>query len=355
MTFGAALALTLADMEAELSPTAMPTWKSHARKALEYWTPEREVQGIKRADIQAWVNWRKEMVSPSTVRHELSLLHRVWRTFEESSEFADEPCPIYRLKLPKKNQTKRECQPEVVEALGKYLPPEQFAPVALAQHTFLRRLELFRLQPSDVRIWVLREDGAQALYVGEAYVRTSKTGKGRKVALNFQAAEIVRQQLAVAAAHGWKYLFGPMADRFQQAVGWAKSVWHRAKKKLGLKGHFHGLRHLGAHTAWQNKAPIEAISKMLGHSSILQTERYIGVTEDTVWLAAHAAGQGLKQANAPWAIFEQAATPPTPPPPPAPPAAATPPPEPPKPVLPGRGMLGGLIGLLARPPGLSMR
>lgn len=355
MRFSTAVTLALTDMEAELSPTAMPTWRSHARKALEYWTQSKEVQSIKRSEVQAWVNWRKEQVGPSTVRHELSLLHRIWRVFEESPEYADEPCPIYRLKLPKKNQSKRECQPEVVEALGKYLPPEQFAPVALAQHTFLRRLEIFRLRPRDVRVWALKQDGDRVLYVGEAYVSTSKTGKGRKVALNFQAADIVRRQLAVAAELGWEYLFGPLQDRFAQALGWARKVWFKAKKVLNLKGHFHGLRHLGAHTAWLNKAPIEAISKMLGHSSILQTERYIGVTEDTVWLAAHAAGQGLQQANAPWAIFTEAPAPPEPPasPPPAPAPPASPPPAPIMPA--GKGLLGGLIGLLARPPGLSMR
>lgn len=88
---------------------------------------------------------------------------------------------------------------------------------------------------------------------------------------------------------GRSFLFGKdVEDRFAEACAWSRRVWRPLMKRIGKGGQFHGLRHRGAHTAWVGKAAIETISKMLGHSTIAQTEHYIGVTEESMWEAANA-------------------------------------------------------------------
>ena len=59
-------------------------------------------------------------------------------------------------------------------------------------------------------------------------------------------------------------------------------------KSAGVTGHFHGLRHRGAHNAWRAGAPIESISRLLGHSNLVQTQHYLGITDEAMWEAAYA-------------------------------------------------------------------
>lgn len=158
------------------------------------------------------------------------------------------------------------------------------------------------------KVWPheVAEDGTQ-LYLGEFWVETSKTGKPRSVPLNWQAAAIIRQRILEAEANSTTYLFGgDGADRFAEACSWTKRVFQRALRKGEAHGHFHGLRHHGAQVAYSNGAPVEAISKLLGHSSLVQTEHYLGLKENLAWQACFATGKGMRQEANPWAIFDKA-------------------------------------------------
>jgi len=293
MLFKDAVATALAEMAEELSHTSLPTWQCHARKALAYWGADRDLTTLTRLEVQTWINARGKEVKASTIGHERAFLSRLWRVLEDRGLDVGLQCPLLRLRMPKKRTDKRQISGEVVGLLEDLLEPEDADLMRFTMLTFLRRLEVFRLKPEHISTWP--EAGG---HLGKVRVITSKTGRARTVPLNHQAAEIANRRVAIAQELGHAYLFGDQVeDRFLAACSWAKRVWYPTVKLVGKGGHFHGLRHRGAHLAWANGAPIEATSKMLGHSNIPQTEHYIGVTEDTMWAAAHATGKGASDSQ----------------------------------------------------------
>lgn len=298
VTFKEAIDIALADIAAELQPTGLATWRSHARGCLKYWGEDRELTTVTRVEIQKWIHWRAKSVKASTIGHERSLLSRLWRILEDRGLDLGLQCPLSRLRMPKKRTEKRQISAEVLEQVEAIVSEHDGDLINLTLLTFMRRLEVFRLRPQDVIIVPDPDNPGQFLF--SLRIETSKTGKGRMVPLNDQAVEIALRRLKVAEEEGLTYLFGSqLKDRFKAACQWAKQVWHPLIKKIGKGGHFHGLRHRGAHLAWKNGAPIEATSRMLGHSNIPQTEHYIGVPDDTMILAARAVGKGMAQRNVP--------------------------------------------------------
>lgn len=291
MLFKDATNLALAEMREELSPTSLPTWQCHARKALAYWGPERDLTTVTRLEVQGWINSRAKEVKASTIGHERAFLSRLWRVLEDRGLDTGLQCPLLRLRMPKKKTDKRQISGEVVTLLEDLLEPEDVDLVRFTLLTYLRRLEVFRLRPDHISTWP--DEAQPGRHLGKVRVITSKTGRPRTVPLNHGAADIARRRVDAAHQLGHAYLFGDQGeDRFAAACGWAKRVWYPTVKVIGKGGHFHGLRHRVAHLAWANGAPIEATSKMLGHSNIPQTEHYIGVTEEVAWASAHATGRG---------------------------------------------------------------
>lgn len=289
MRFADAITLALEEMAEELSPTALPSYRSHAKKALAYWGPEREMETISRSDVQAWVNARKRQVSSATVRHELSFFSRLWRVLEENG--VDLPCPLYRVRKPKLNNSReRVINQAELDALRAHLAPEQADAIDFARLTFLRRMEQWRLRPADIRLWMHEGE-----LIGKARIVTSKTGKGRIVPLSPSAAAIAQRLVESCKEKGRAYLFGPdREDRQAAARRWSRRVWAPALRKLGIgNAHWHDLRHLGATTAWRNGAKLEQIRFMLGHSSVKMTERYLHIDQEEMWGAAMAAGKAI--------------------------------------------------------------
>lgn len=303
VTFKYAAEVTLREMEEELSRTALPSYRSHAKKALAYWGAERDLATVTRREVQDWVNLRRKLVKPATVQHELAFLSRLWRVAEDAG--TDAPCPVYRIRKPKLNNSReREIQQRELDLLEQHLSRENFQAVDFARHTFLRRLEQWRLMPADISLFGDEENPGQLL--GKMRVLTSKTGKGRIVYLNNQAAAIAAERILACEKTGRVHLFGPDdADREAAAIHWSKRVWKRALRKLGIaNAHWHDLRHLGATTAWRNGAKIEQIRVMLGHSSVKMTERYLRIDETQGWGAALAAGKGIPKERA-FSQFDQ--------------------------------------------------
>lgn len=293
MTFKEAMEIALADMRETLSPTSMPTWRSHAKAALAYWGEDRDLTTLTRREVQDWINSRAQAgLKASTIGHHRCLLSRLWRVLEDLDLDKGLNCPLQRLRMPKKRTDKRKITEEVVDAVSLQVSEHDRDLIDLALNTFLRRLEVFRLTVNDLIVEPDPVNPGEWLY--KIRVITSKTGKGRIVPLNDQVRDIVLRRVEAAKAAGETYLFGGQGgDRFRAATSWAHRVWYPLIRRIGKGGHFHGLRHRGAHLAWKNGAPIEATSKMLGHSNIPQTEHYIGVTEDTMWDAARAVSKGL--------------------------------------------------------------
>ncbi len=286
MLFKDAVAIALKEMAVELSPTALPTWRSHARSALRYWGEERDLTTLTRADIQAWITWRAQTVKASTVGHERCFLSRLWRIVEDLGLDAGLQNPFQRLRMPRKQTDRRKISDGVINQLAQRMKPADWDLVLLTLLTMLRRLEVFRLEPAHIVADTPDEHGRPRWKV---FVITSKTGRSRFVPLNAAASEIALRRAAECQRLGHTYLFGGQREnRYSAACYWSRHVWRPLIKAIGEGGEFHGLRHRGAHRAWKGNAPIEAISKMLGHSNLVQTQHYLGITDETAWLAADA-------------------------------------------------------------------
>lgn len=290
MLFRDAVAIALQEMTHEVAMTAQLTWKSHAKGALAYWGEFRDVRTLTRAEIQSWIDWRSKTAKTSTIIHERCFLSRLWRVLEDRALDLGFRNPFQRLRMPRLISKKRRIEPEVIDALLLVMSDPDRDLVQFALLTFLRRLELFRLQTQHITLWV----DEQGQLVGRLLVVTSKTGKPRTVLLSPAAALIAKRRIEAVGCEPEAYLFGTQRpERYHEACGWAKRSWVVAQKKAGVRGEFHGLRHAGAHRAWRNGAPIESISLMLGHRTLVQTQHYLGVTEDAMWPAARAAALGL--------------------------------------------------------------
>ena len=82
----------------------------------------------------------------------------------------------------------------------------------------------------------------------------------------------------------WKWLFQGRNHGDPMAVGTAQKIYHDAKKKAGIKKGrgIHTLRHcFASHLLWKGES-IYTIKKMLGHSSIKTTVRYLHVTQEQI-------------------------------------------------------------------------
>ena len=279
MNFKIAITKVLEEVGLENSVGTQKAYLSHSRKVLNYWGGQRELSTVTRLDVQAWANKRRQECSPATVRHELAFLSRIFRTALDHGWVM--VSPTVRIRLPKiNNQRTRTLSRAEEAALEKVLGPETFSIVLFALHTGLRRLELFSLRPSDVQLW---EDSGNL--VGMAHIRTSKTGKGRKVPLNPVAAHIVKAWLGVAQ----EWIFGPQrADRYDVGQRFSRDL-RKACVSLGIKDlKAHDLRHSCATRSLVSGARLEQVQHLLGHANITQTQRYVHVTEEYVWPAVMA-------------------------------------------------------------------
>ncbi len=133
------------------------------------------------------------------------------------------------------------------------------AMVLLAVHTGLRRNEICRLTWNDY-------DDVRGLFT----VHESKAGKSRCIPVS-ESVCVVLEQLP----HTSQYIFS--IDR-EHMIGssWVTHLFKRYCRKLGLseKIHFHTLRHTCASIMVANGVSLYHASKVLGHSSVVVTEKF---------------------------------------------------------------------------------
>ncbi|MCW5867461.1 MAG: site-specific integrase [Candidatus Eremiobacteraeota bacterium] len=297
MTVEQSLALVLADVAAEQSKSSQHTYRWHARNAAATWGAETPLEQITKLDVQTWANARRKNVSAATLRHEVSFLSRMFKTARERGHRFE--IPTEDLRLPKINNWRQRTLSEMEEMqLRQILTVGQWSPIEFALNTGFRRCEQWALKAEDVEIWPAGEHAdpktgiSVPVALGVAHIRTSKTGKGRSVPLNHKAAAIVQ----LWCSRNKEYVFGPdRANRAGAADWYADNVWRPALEKLGFKDlHWHDLRHTFATRALKGGARPEQISKVLGHTSLAMTNRYMHFDQDLLWPAVMAAAGDIE-------------------------------------------------------------
>ena len=184
------------------------------------------------------------------------------------------------LVVPKRKQripellTKREVQ----AILGRLGNPKHRMLLALCYGCGLRVSELVQLQVGDID--------------GERSVLRITQGKGAKDRLVLIAPTLLGQLRRYwQAERPQRWLF-PTAYRSDQHIGisTAQRVFHRAKDlaAIGKDGGIHSLRHAYATHQLEAGLPVHQLQRLLGHSDLHTTLRYVHWVPDTQRNASHA-------------------------------------------------------------------
>ncbi len=134
--------------------------------------------------------------------------------------------------------------------------------VRLALHTGLRRGELFALRWADVSL-----DAGRLTVRGQH----AKSGQTRHVPLNAEAQRVLRTWGPGAS----DALVFPSPDDSAKPLTDVKTAWLELMRKAAITGfRFHDLRHTFASNLVQAGVDLAVVRELLGHSTILMTERY---------------------------------------------------------------------------------
>lgn len=164
---------------------------------------------------------------------------------------------------------------------------------------YLYKLLLFtglRLREWAHAEWSWYSDNMQTLSLPD-----SKTG-ARVVQLGDDAAAIIRQLMSHPKRHR-RWMF---PNSVGGPVDYSYKYWEDVRAEIGLPNlRIHDLRHTYASYAL-TQANIKEVQKMLGHSSVVTTERYLHVFDDALQAAQTRAGAFMSQL----AVTGQRPTPP---------------------------------------------
>ena len=300
--------LTLDYYQAHRAESSQQTYRSHADQIVDYFGPETKFQSLTRAEIQDWVDDRADDgLAASSIAHECAFLAKAYKLARRHGIEITSPLPSVD-KPTVDNSRCRLPSPEEWALIQQSMDPWNFTLPEFSKQTMMRRAEIMALTVRDIKLAEAikvphPETGKPTvLFVGVAHIRTSKTGKSRDCPLNYTAAGIAHQWIHKEDRNGAGHLFVPHLNpenRIAAGKDWADRYWFALLKRLGIEDlHWHDIRHLGATLAFLNGAELSDISKMLGHKTIKQTERYINVVHlRQMWPAAIAVGKGFPQSS----------------------------------------------------------
>lgn len=140
--------------------------------------------------------------------------------------------------------------------------------VRLALNTGLREMELFKLRPEDVD-----------LYLDIIKVKETKTDEDRLVPINDEARAILVDLINEAKEKGQPFLFtNPETGKHYTSV---KIAWATACRLAGISDlRFHDLRHTFGTRAMQNGAVLTDLQKVMGHRRIETTMQYVHSSDE---------------------------------------------------------------------------
>lgn len=249
----------------------------------------RDLRGLSRRDVQAWVNRSKG--SPVSVRHRLDCLRAAlgraqrWGLVDAN--------PAIDIDLPAvTRRTVRAMRPEDANAVVAATAGEWFAPlVVVALHTGLRQGELLglRWQDVDLRGRALTVHGSLSRLPGARGVRyvltAPKSDASRRtvpLAPAAWAALDARKRAQMDGAGSWRGLVFAHPDRPIDGTALTKD-FQAALRRAGLEAmRWHDLRHGTASLLIASGVPLAVVSAILGHSGIAITVDVYGhLTEDT--------------------------------------------------------------------------
>jgi integrase len=210
-----------------------------------------KVTAIELREYRLWLEGRCR--TPATVAHILGDARSLFHWCEDSGLIEKSPVPRRLLPRLQEQAPDRLTDEEVEQMLG--IPESWAFVVRLALGTGLRWGELTRAQARDLQDGVL-------------VVHHTKSGRVRRVPLPPELHRELRQRVGrfVAFAEGSPGSF-------------AKAV----RRHSGVsRFHVHQLRHTFACRWLERGGSLAALQQILGHASVLTTQRYARLTDDMV-------------------------------------------------------------------------
>lgn len=208
----------------------------------------------------------------ASIRNKIAAVGALWSFLIDLGEA--EESPLRRLKLPKLHPTpQRFLSPEEAHRLlaACETPMEQDA-IALFLNTGIRRMELTLIEVTDVD-------------VGREYLDVrGKGARPRRIHLNPDALAAVERQMQSRNGTGSRYLFTTNGN--QVPLRAVNQMVSRVAKRAGLEGVTpHALRRTCATATHHAGGSARTVQQILGHSSIVTTEKYLDSTEEMMTTA----------------------------------------------------------------------
>lgn len=198
-----------------------------------------------------------KLKAPSVNRY-LALLRRVGNLAEKWG-WTDLPLGRRVSLLPERSERHVYLAPHQVKQLGAKADPLTADLIRFAALTGLRLGEMMALRPGQIRDGTILLDSS------------TKSGRPRAIPMPLEAARIAQDRLT---ADGWGVHRDTLRQRFIAA-----------RKAAGIDVRWHDLRHTYASWLVQSGQSLTAVRDLLGHSSLVVTNRY-----------AHLAPQHLREA-----------------------------------------------------------
>lgn len=237
------------------------------------------------ADIEAFKAKRRTEVSDSTTNRELAFLKTIFNLAVTWGRLESSPAAKVR-KLKEPPSRERVLSADETRRLLDAAGPDVRPVIITALGTGMRRGEILALAWTDLDF-----------VRGVITIRTSKSGKPRKVPMSGHVAAALG-----AVPHRGEFVFWNEETKthIKDVKTGFRAACARAKKNPddkndpGITGfRFHDLRHTFASRALEFGADLVSVSKILGHSSITMTAKYLHASGESQRLAVEKAGEFL--------------------------------------------------------------
>lgn len=202
---------------------------------------------------------------PATVNRELSCLRSLINVAIKREVYSGRN-PVSGMKfLEENNQIERILTLEEEVRLLNSSPPHLKPIIITALNTGLRKSEILHLKWENVN---LKND------IVTIQVESSKNKRQKRIPLNSKMKALLNSQYAITG--NTEYVFLNSRGMPFKDYNSIKTSFSNACKKANITGlRFHDLRHSCASRMVENGANIVAVSKILGHSTLSITMRYL--------------------------------------------------------------------------------
>ncbi|MBI2118976.1 MAG: site-specific integrase [Elusimicrobia bacterium] len=219
---------------------------------------------------------RLSTVSKSTVNRDMSLLKHIFNKGIEWGKITSNPVEKIKFYSEKENKRIRYLEKnEKIKLLGACaLPTKRLVFFALS--TGMRQGEILNLKWSDI------DFNTRLIKISH-----SKAGKIRYVNIPSDLENMLKSTPTIS-----EYVFGTPKGKAKFSL--YRKPFIKAIKNCGLSGlHFHDLRHDYASTLVMKGVDIKTVSELLGHSTLVMTERYSHLSKEHKQAAVELLPKGL--------------------------------------------------------------